>query len=87
MYEFHYDYVKNKYCNDSKLLFTDTDSLMCEIKTENVYEDFRSDKELVIGKMNDKTGGVAIEEFVGLKAKMYSFLVENNEHKKGKRCE
>ena len=87
MYEFHYDYVKNKYCNDSKLLFTDTDSLMCEIKTENVYEDFRSDKELVIGKMNDKAGGVAIEEFVGLKAKMYSFLVENSEHKKGKRCE
>ena len=43
MYKFHYDYMKNKYDNKSKLLFTGTDSLMCEIKTENVYEDFSND--------------------------------------------
>ena len=103
MYKFHYDYIKNRYDNKSKLLFTDIDSLMYEIKTENVYEDFTIDKEmfdfsnyatkskyydnsnkLVIGKMKDETGGVAIEEFVALKSKMYSFLVDNNEHKKAK---
>ena len=33
MYEFHYDFIKIKYGNDSSLLFTDTDSLMHEIKT------------------------------------------------------
>ena len=44
MYEFHCDYIKNKYGNNSRLLFTDTDSLMYEIKTEIVYEDFNSDK-------------------------------------------
>ena len=40
MYEFHYDYIKNKYGNNSKLLVSDTDSLMYEIKTEDVYKNF-----------------------------------------------
>ena len=102
MYEFHYDYIKNKYGNNSRLLFTDTDSLMDEIKTEDVYKDFSNDKEifdfsdystkskyydnsnkLVVGKMKDKTAGVAIEEFVGLKPKIYLCLVnDNSEHEK-----
>ena len=46
MYEFHHDYIKIKYENKSKLSFTDTDSLMYEIKTEDVYDDFGSDKEM-----------------------------------------
>ena len=37
MYEFHYDYIKNKCGNNSRLLLTNTDSLMYEIKTEDVY--------------------------------------------------
>ena len=45
-YEFHYDYVKEKYGNKSKLLFTDTDSLMYEIETEDICEDFSSKKEI-----------------------------------------
>ena len=78
---------------------------MYEIQTEDVFEDFNSNKEmfgfsnystkskyyndsnkLVIGKMKDETSGVAIEEFVELKAKMYLFLVvdNNSEHKKAK---
>ena len=44
MYKFHYKYIKNKF--DAKLLFTDTDSLAYEIKTEDVYEDFYLDKDL-----------------------------------------
>ena len=46
MYQFHYDYIQNKYGNNSILLFTDTDSLMHEIKTEDVYKDFSNDKEM-----------------------------------------
>ena len=38
MYKFHYDYIKNKYGNNSRPLFTDTDSLMYEIKTGDVYK-------------------------------------------------
>ena len=44
MYEFHYKYIKRKF--DAKLLLTDIDSLVCEIKTEDVYEDFYEDKNL-----------------------------------------
>ena len=44
MYKFHYDYVKNKF--DAKLLFTDTDSLVYEIKKRNAYEDCYMDKDL-----------------------------------------
>ena len=93
MYELHYDYIKNRYGNKSKLLFTDTGNLIYEIKTEDVYEDFSSNKEmldfgnystkskysddsnkLVIAKMKDETRGVTIEQFVGLKPKMYFAL-------------
>ena len=46
MYKFHYDYIKNKYGNNSRLLFTDTDRLMYEVKTKDAYEYFSNDKEL-----------------------------------------
>ena len=36
MYKYHFDYITNKYDNKSKLLFTGTDSLMYEIKAEDV---------------------------------------------------
>ena len=44
IYKFHYEYVKNKF--DAKLLFTDTDSLVYEIKGIGVYEKSFQDKEL-----------------------------------------
>ena len=44
--EFPFDYIKSKYGNNSRLLFTHTDSLMYEIKTEDVYEDFSNNKEM-----------------------------------------
>ena len=94
MYEFHYQYIKNKYDAKSKLLFTDTDNLMYEIKTKDVSNNFSSSKEmfcfinylskskyyddankLVIDKINDEAGGVAIEEFVFMENKNVIILV------------
>ena len=46
MYKFHFDYIKNKYGNSWRLLFIDTNSLIYEIKTEDIYEDFSNDKEM-----------------------------------------
>ena len=45
MYEFHYNYVKKKYWDRAKLLFTCTDSLAYEIKTDDFYIDIADDVE------------------------------------------
>ena len=46
MFEFHYDYIRNKYGKNSKLLFTGTLILMFKIKKEDIYKDFSKDKEI-----------------------------------------
>ena len=39
----------------------------------------------MVGKMKDEIAAVGIEEFLGLKPKMYSYLVDDiSEHKKSK---
>ncbi|XP_022794378.1 uncharacterized protein LOC111333124 [Stylophora pistillata] len=43
MYDFHYNYMKPKYGDRAKLLFTDTDSLCYVIQTDDFYEDISSD--------------------------------------------
>ena len=45
MYDFHYNYIRKKYNDKAKLLFTDTDSLTYEIETVHVYKDFWSDED------------------------------------------
>ena len=39
IYEFHYKYIRIKHGSGAKLLFTDTDRLVYETETNNVYED------------------------------------------------
>ena len=44
MYDFHHNFIKKHF--DDELLFTDTDSLTYEIKSEDVYEEFFKHKHL-----------------------------------------
>ena len=106
MYDFHYNYIKPKYGAKAKLLFTDTDSFMYEIETEDFYKDISKDvkdrfdtsdypenhpsgiptgiNKKVLGKIKDEAAGKIIKEFVGLRAKLYSFIMEDG--KENKRC-
>ena len=45
MYEFWYDYTKPKYQKKAKLCYTDTDSFIIHIKTEDFFEDIANDVE------------------------------------------
>ena len=105
MYEFWYDYIKQKYQNNVKLCYMDPDSFIIYIKTEDFYEDIADDvekgfdtsnydcnrplpkgkNEKVIGLMKDKLGGKIMTEFVALRPKTYSYLMDNDsEAKKAK---
>ena len=106
MYDFHYRYIKPKYGSKAKLLFTDTDSLLYEIETEDFYKDISGDvkdrfdtsnypenhpsgiptgiNNKVVGMFKDEEAGDNIGEFVGLRAKLYSYKME--EGKENKRC-
>lgn len=43
LYEFHYDYMKVKYGERARVVYTDTDSLVYEIETDDFYEDIKYD--------------------------------------------
>ena len=106
MFDFHYKYIKPKYGKQAKLLFTDTDSFLYEIQTEDFYKDISGDvkdrfdtsdypenhpsgiptgiNKKVLGMFKDEAAGKVIKEFVGLRAKLYSYKMD--EGKENKRC-
>ena len=106
MFDFHYNYIKPKYGDKAKLLFTDTDSFLYEIQTEDFYKDISGDvnkrfdtsdypenhpsgiptgiNKKVLGMFKDEVAGKIIKEFVGLRSKLYSFIME--EGKENKKC-
>ena len=70
MYAFHFDYIRNKYVNNSRLLSTDTDNLMYEIRTEDVL------------KVLAGITVVDIKVFIGFNREMYCFLVDDGSEKR-----
>ena len=41
MYSFFYDVLKPKYQDNIKLVYTDTDSCVMKVETDDLYEDFK----------------------------------------------
>jgi hypothetical protein len=100
MYQFYYDTLKAKYGDKVQLCYTDTDSLLVQIQTENIntdlisiadqfdFSDYPIDHPVrqaigeekikankkVPGLFKDECNGKIIEEFIGLRPKMYSVL-------------
>ena len=46
MYDFYYNTLKEKYGSRCELLYTDTDSLLLHIQTEDVYKDMAENSNL-----------------------------------------
>ena len=94
MYEFHYDYIKNKYGSKSTLLFLDTDSVCMKLKLKmfmTILVRIKKCLILVITLLSQsiriiqtqllvkwKMKWTAIEDFVALKPKIYSILVSSS---------
>ncbi len=99
MYEYHYNIFKKRYGDNCKLLYTDTDAFIYEIKTHDIYQDFSENlnefmdtsnypndhylfsekRKKKLGFLKDESGGEIIEEFIGLKSKLYSIKYYNGE--------
>ena len=45
MFDFHYNYIRKKYKHRAELMFTDTDSLLYQIHTDDFYKDISYDIE------------------------------------------
>ena len=100
MYNFHFDCIRNKYRKNTRILLTDTDSLIYEIKAKDIYKKeivnfsnystkskyYHDSNKLVVGMMKDETGGVTIKEFAGLNPKMYLSLADDSGGRKKQRA-
>lgn len=98
MYDFHYQYMKPKFFKNIDLLYTDTDSFIYEIRTDDFYSDIKNDldkfdtsdystnnryglpliNKKMLGKFKDELSGTLLIEFIGLKAKSYCLVDEND---------
>ena len=71
MYEIKTEDVYKDFSNDKEMFDF-------SIYYENKSKYYENSRKLVVGKMKDEPAGLAIEELVRLKSKMYSYLVDDN---------
>ena len=93
MDKFWYNYIKTKYRDNAKLCYMDKGSFIIRIKTENFYKDIlvMLKKDLIhqnivkmikdhklIGLLEDDLGGNIMTEFVAVRPKKYSYLMDDD---------
>ena len=92
--KFRYDYIQPKYQNNAKLCYMNPDSIIIHIKdiaddAEKRYDisDYKADRPLprernkkVIVLMKDELRGKIITEFVALRPKTFSYLIEDDKN-------
>lgn len=83
MYEYYYDFLKPKYGNNIKLTYTDTDSFILDVKTDDFYNDMKEnlsrydtsdyaiDNIYNMPRVNKKKPGVFTDELKGIAIKEY----------------
>lgn len=100
MYDFYYNHLKEKYGDSIQLLYTDTDSVVVHIQTQDLFEDMQENTNVydtsnydrehslyseinkkIPGLFKDELGGKLMNEFVGLRPKMYSYSGEMSDKK------
>ena len=70
MFDFHYNYMKVKYAGKCELIYTDTDSFVYDIETDDLYQDNFNDRdkyfdlsEVKITKFKDEKNAKALGFF------------------------
>ena len=48
MYNFYYNTLKKKYQDNISLLYTDTDSFVIDVKTKDIYDDFKKHLKMIL---------------------------------------
>src|SRR5947207_13810647 len=89
MYQFYYDTLKARYGGRVQLCYTDTDSLLVQIQTEDIntdlinmadqfdfsdYPENHPVRQKTPGLFKDECNEKIIMEFISLRPKMYSIL-------------
>ncbi|CAG8810663.1 12662_t:CDS:2, partial [Cetraspora pellucida] len=77
-----YNYVKEKYRNNAKLGYMDTDSFIYLVETKDIYKDmterpnmFDLNNSKIIGLFKDKTSGNVITESYHIRTKSYYYVL------------
>src|SRR5271170_3137750 len=84
IYRFWYGYVKEKYGDNAKLGYMDTDSFIFQTETEDIYKDMAERPDIfdftdskTIGLFKDKCPGKIITESIHIRAKTYHYVISD----------